>query len=126
MVDTIANAKGIRRSGSDTSRYGAPSASSPNTAAARAVSPVAAVAGRDQHDPDEQAGHDDKHSKHSAQPQGSDLRLEIGEDDNGGELVYRFVDAQSGAVVREWAANEFGKLRDYMRDKKIHLLDKKV
>ena len=90
------------------------------------MAPVAAASDSEHRDPDEQAAHDERHSGHDTEPQGAHLRLEISQDDDGAELIYRFVDAQSGAIVREWPAGEFGKLRDYMRDKKIHLLDKKI
>ncbi len=56
----------------------------------------------------------------------SGLRLEISEDESGQELVYRFVDARTGEVVREWDAGEFGKLREYARAQNIHLLDTKA
>lgn len=126
MVDTISNAKGIRHGASATKRFGAPSVSSPTGAAARPVAPVSAVSDSEHRDPDQQPAQDERYSGRDTEPQGADLRLEISEDSNGAELLYRFVDAKSGAVVREWPAGEFGKLRDYMRDKKIHLLDKKI
>ena len=125
MVDTISNAKGIRHGASATNRFGAPSVSS-SSGAVRHVAPVSPASDSGHHEPDEHGAHDERHPGHDSEPQGADLRLEISQDNDGAELIYRFVDAQSGAIVREWPAGEFGKLRDYMRDKKIHLLDKKI
>ena len=90
----------------------------------RAVAPVTAAGDTDRHDQDGRSDHEAP--REHAQDASQDLRLEIAEDESGAELVYRFVDAQSGDIIREWNAGEFGKLRDYMRDKKIHLLDKKI
>lgn len=118
MVDTISSAKGIRHAGSP--RYGASPASSP--AFDRPVTPATATDGADRH---EQGGGEHE-TPHDDAQDNQDLRLEIAEDEGGKELVYRFVDAQTGDVVREWNADEFGKLRDYVRHKKIHLLDKKI
>lgn len=122
MVDTISNSKAIRQAGSATARYGASPASASTSATDRPVAPIASTGDATRQDQGGQSGQDPSHEHDPAQ----NLRLEIGEDSNGSELVYRFVDATSGDIVREWPAGEFGKLRDYMRDKKIHLLDKKV
>jgi len=119
MVDAISNAKGIRAAGA--SRYGASPASSP-TAEKRAIAPVAPTGAATRRDQDGSG----EGSSRDPRQDGQDLRLEIAEDEGGKELVYRFVDALTGDVVREWDAGQFGRLRDYMRDKKIHLLDKKI
>lgn len=118
MVDTISSAKGIRQVGS--SRYGASPASSPSDK--RAVAPISETtgAGRHDHDGSEQDAPDD------TVLDDRDLRLEVDTDDAGNHLVYRFVDAHTGTVIRQWDANELAKLRDYMCEKKIHILDRKV
>lgn len=124
MVDTISNAKGIRPAGSATTRYGAPPASS-DTTGTKAVAPVSASGETAKHDQDGQS-EQDAHRDAMPETDGPDLRLEVREGGDGKELVYCFVDVQTGQIVRKWSAGEFGKLRDYVRDKKIHLLDKKV
>ena len=124
MVDTISSTKGIRHAGSATTRYGASPATASPSVSERAVAPVAATGDTNRQDQDGRSEHDTP--REYAQDASQDLRLEIAEDESGAELVYRFVDAHSGDIIREWNAGEFGKLRDYMRDKKIHLLDKKI
>lgn len=125
MVDTISNAKSIRHPGSKTARPGTPPATSDPAVSAKPVAPVSPAPDAGQHD-----HHDSgERQRGGTPPQEQDetgLRLEVSGDESGGEVVYRFVDAQTGAVVREWDAGEFGKLREYMRARKIHLLDKKV
>ncbi len=124
MVDTISNAKGIRHTGSATSRYGASSATTP-APGHRAVAPVSEMGGTGHREPGEH-NEQNPHREAAAQAEGSGLRLEVNEAEDGQALVYRFVDLQSGDVVREYAADEFGRMRDYLRDKKIRLLDKKI
>lgn len=123
MVDSVSNAKTIRQAGSATTRYGASPASASNSAAGRPVAPVASSGDATRQDQDD---HNPKNSHDQELDGAQGLRLEIAEEADGRELIYRFVDAISGDVVREWPAGEFGKLRDYMRDKKIRLLDKKI
>jgi hypothetical protein len=71
---------------------------------------------------------DDPHSPSEQQRKGdaSAMRLEVREDPKDGELVYRFVDSVSGAVLREWDSRDLGRLRDYMRKARIHLVDTKI
>lgn len=125
MVDTISSAKSIRLAGSATTRYGAPPATSDPSVSDKPVTPVSAAAdaGRDDHD---SGAEGESRREFPQEGDGAGLRLEISEDEGGNEVIYRFVDAQTGDLVREWDAGEFGKLREYMRAKKIHLLDKKV
>ena len=125
MVDTISNAKSIRHSGSATTRYGAPPATSDPAVSDKAIAPVSALADPAQRE-HEGGSERDSQRETSSELDSTGLRLEISGDGNGNEVVYRFVDAQTGDLVREWDAGEFGKLRDYLREKKIHLLDKKV
>ena len=54
------------------------------------------------------------------------MRLEIREDPRDGELIYRFIDPVSGAVLREWDSRDLGRLRDYMRKAHFHLIDTKI
>ena len=125
MVDTISNAKSIRQTGSATTRYGSPPAASDPVAGSKAVAPISASADAGRR---EQDGRGEQGAQREFSPDADNmgLRLEISQDESGSEVIYRFVDARSGTLVREWDAEEFGKLRDYVRDKKIHLLDKKV
>lgn len=125
MVDTISNAKSIRQTGSATTRYGSPSVSSDPVASSKAVAPISASADAGRREQDGQR-EQDAQREFSPDADNTGLRLEISQDESGSEVIYRFVDARSGTLVREWDAEEFGKLRDYVRDKKIHLLDKKV
>lgn len=124
MVDTISSAKSIRQAGPATSRYGSAPASASSPAATRPVAPVAASGDSTGHERNGEPRQDTPREQNSETA--LSLRLEVAEDGSGSERIYRFVDAASGEVVREWPAGEFGKLRDYMLDKKIHLLDKKV
>jgi len=68
----------------------------------------------------------DAHREAAEHAEGAGLRLEVSEAGDGKALVYRFVDLLSGEVVREYPADQFGKLRDYLHEKKIHLLDTKI
>ncbi len=56
----------------------------------------------------------------------SGLTLEVSEDGKGQELVYRFLDGRTGEVVGEWSSGELNKLRDYLRARNLHILDKKI
>ena len=125
MVDTISNAKSIRQAGSAMTRYGAPPVASDLASSSKAIAPVSPSgdAGRRE---DDGRREQDVQREFSLDAENTNLRLEISQDESGSELIYRFVDAQTGRLVREWDAEEFGKLRDYVRDKRIHLLDKKV
>jgi len=125
MVDTISSAKSIRQAGSATTRYGAPPVTSDSVTGSKAIAPISASGDAGRRD-DESRRERDIQREFSQDADNTNLRLEISQDASGSELIYRFVDAQTGRLVREWDAGEFGKLRDYVRDKRIHLLDKKV
>lgn len=116
MVDTVSTAKNIRQAGSATTRYGSSPAPSQPAIGSKPVLPSSGSG---------QSGHGD-HNERGGEQSESSLRLEITEDENGEELVYRFIDARTGTVVREWDAGEFGKLRDYASSRNIHFVDKKV
>lgn len=126
MVDTISSANGVRQAGAGAARHGSPSGSSSQAATSKAVEPVAASdapAQREQNHREERDAPREPGQRENA-PAG--LRLQISEDADGNEIVYRFVDAQTGNVVGEWDADQIGKLRDFVRAKNIHIFDKKV
>lgn len=114
MVDNISNTRGIGRG---VTRY-APSPAT-STDSVRAVAPSPDSSEREKH---EGRGHEPEADE---QPEEA-MRLEIAEDPADGELVYRFVDAKSGDVVRQWDSRDLGRLRDYVRTQRIHLIDKKI
>ena len=116
MVDSISRTKDVRQAGSATARYGSPPAPAQPAVASKPVLPSPGSSQSEDGSPDERG----------AEQTESTLRLEITEGENGEELIYRFIDARTGEVVREWDAGEFGKLRDYARSRNIHLLDTKV
>lgn len=117
MVDTISNAKGVRPMGA--SPYGTSSATSPSS---RRVAPVSPSDGNEHHE--QGGGEQDGHRE--ATQDNPDLRIEVVEDEGGKGVVYRFIDTNTGYIVREWDADTFAEFRDYVREKHIHLLDKKV
>jgi hypothetical protein len=49
--------------------------------------------------------------------------LEIQEDKSTGTVVYRLMDAASGAVIREWRGEELAELRKFLQENHIQLLD---
>ncbi len=118
MVDTISNTKGIGRGAARYAPSSAASLDSPN--------PVVAVTRSTQTDPE---GDPKDHSPHSGQQSeaaANPMCLEIREDPRDGELIYRFIDPTTGAVLREWDSRDLGRLRDYMRKAHIHLIDTKI
>jgi len=126
MVGTISNAKGIRQSGSPASRFGTSSVSSPAVSPAQPVAPATAISSSDHRDAERYHPHGKQHKRQHPHHPEADVRVETTHDESGAELTYRFVDTKTGEVIREWPAGEFGKLRDFVCEKHIHLLDKSV
>ena len=124
MVDSIRSANGVGKVGAGAARHRtSPGVSLPATGS-MAVEQVAAAAdagARSPGDDKQEAGGD---------PPGGDVKngltLEVSEDGEGQEIVYRFLDGRTGEVVGEWSSGELGKLRDYLRAKNLHILDKKI
>lgn len=54
------------------------------------------------------------------------VRLEVQEDRDTGAIVYRLIDLQSGALIREWRSEQMDDLREFLRENAIQLLDKKI
>ena len=124
MVDTISSANSVRKVGTGATHHRSPPGTSNPAAGSKAVEQVSAAGDPAQHESD--SNESDQREPDRRGNSASDLRLEISEDTTGGELVYRFVDAQTGHVVGEWDADQMGKLREYLRAKNIHIFDKKV
>lgn len=118
MVDTISNTRGIGRG---VTRYAPSPAASADSQ--KPVTPVAAAAPAD---PDGENKDTPSGQESPGEAPGNGPRLEIAEDPVDGELIYRFIDPQSGAIMRQWDSRDLGSLREYMRRARIHLLDKKV
>lgn len=126
MVDTISSASSVRQAGPGAARHGSPSGSSGQADTSKAVEPVSAADAPAQNEHGYRQERDTP--RRTAQPEShsADLRLQITEDASGNEVIYRFIDVQTGTVVGEWDANQIGKLRDFMSAKNIHLFDKKI
>lgn len=54
------------------------------------------------------------------------VRLEVQEDRETGEIVYRLVDLRTGALIREWRGEHMDELRKFLQENQIQLLDKKI
>jgi hypothetical protein len=54
------------------------------------------------------------------------VRLEVQEDRETGEIVYRLVDLRTGALIREWRGEHLDELRQFLQENQIQLLDKKI
>ncbi len=118
MVDTISSTRGIGRGAARYAPSSAASLESPN--------PVVAATGSTQTGSE---GNPNDHPQSSDRPneaEANPMRLEIREDPRDGELIYRFIDPVSGAVLREWDSRDLGRLRDYMRKAHFHLIDTKI
>ena len=118
MVDTISNTRGIGRGAARYAPSSATSLESPNPVVAATSSTQTGTEGH----PDDQRPPSERQSQTDA----SAMRLEVREDPKDGDLVYRFIDPVSGAVLREWDSRDLGRLRDYMRKARIHLIDTKI
>ena len=123
MVDSIPSTNGVRKVGAGAARHRTSPGVSQPTTGSMAVEQVAAAADAGARNPGEdkqEAGGDpDGDAK-------SGLTLEVSEDGKGQELVYRFLDGRTGEVVGEWSSGELNKLRDYLRARNLHILDKKI
>ena len=118
MVDTISNTRGIGRGAA---RY-APS----SAASLESSHPVVAATSSTQTGSEGNPNDHPPQSERQNEAETSPMRLEVREDPHDGELVYRFIDPISGAVLREWDSRDLGRLRDYMRKAHIHLIDTKI
>jgi hypothetical protein len=118
MVDTISNTRGIGRGAA---RY-APSSATP----LESPNPVVAATASNETGPEGNPGDHPSHSDRQGEEEANPMRLEVREDPRDGELVYRFIDPISGSVLREWNSRDLGRLRDYMRKARIHLIDTKI
>ena len=54
------------------------------------------------------------------------VRLEVQEDRDTGAILYRLIDLQSGALIREWRNEQMDELRHFLQESGIQLLDKKI
>ena len=108
MVDIVSDAGGVRtiRRVSENFRLHLPS---------YAVVPASRRSGNfPEHDPDD--GRDGMVR----------VRLEVQEDRDTGAIVYRLIDLQSGALIREWRNEQMDELRQFLQENAIQLLDKKI
>jgi hypothetical protein len=123
MVDSISSANSVRKVGTGPARHGTPSGVSQTTTGSMAVEQIAASGDAGRRNP----GDDEQHRADApVESTGGGMTLEISEDSEGRELIYRFLDPRSGKIVGEWTADQLDKLRDYLREKNLHILDKKI
>ncbi|MDE2465095.1 MAG: hypothetical protein KGO02_15465 [Alphaproteobacteria bacterium] len=118
MVDTISNTRGIGRGAT---RYAPSPAASVDSEKAVLPATSSTQTGAEGNANDPQPNPDGQGEGDSAR-----MRLEVREDPIDGELVYRFIDPKTGEVLREWDSRDLGRLRDYMRKARIHLIDTKI
>jgi hypothetical protein len=59
-------------------------------------------------------------------PDAPGLRLEIAPDPETGGFVYKFFDAKTGALIRQWSSEQMSELQKYAREKQLTLFDKSV
>jgi hypothetical protein len=52
--------------------------------------------------------------------------LEVQEDKESGDVVYRLVELGSGAIICEWRGDQVADLRKFLSDNHIQLIDKRV
>ena len=123
MVDSISSANSVRKVGTGPARNRTPSGVSQATTGSMTVEQVGASGDAGKRNP----GDDEQH-RADAQTDGAGggMTLEISEDGEGRELTYRFLDPVSGKIVGEWTADQLDKLREYLREKNLHILDKKI
>ncbi|MBU6445181.1 MAG: hypothetical protein KGR48_14840 [Alphaproteobacteria bacterium] len=124
MVDSISSANGARKVATGAVRHRTSPGVSQAATVVIAVEQIAPASGAGAHDPADDRQEDQDDPRDSNTKHG--LTLEVSEDGEGGEIVYRFRDAGTGQVVGEWKTGELGKLRDYLRAKNLHILDEKI
>ena len=56
----------------------------------------------------------------------SDVRLEITKLQHVTGYVYKLIDKQSGEVVRQWPTEQMVKMREYLAEQEIQLVDEKA
>ncbi len=56
----------------------------------------------------------------------SNVQLEITEDKLTNSYIYKFIDKQTGQVIRQWPTEQMVQMRDYFVQQQIQLVDKKV
>lgn len=67
-------------------------------------------------------------SSESVQSSGSssDVRLEITKLKNVTGYIYKLIDKQSGEVVQQWPTEQMVKMRQYLAEQQIQLVDEKA
>jgi uncharacterized FlaG/YvyC family protein len=67
-------------------------------------------------------------SSEAVQSSGSspDVRLEITKLKDVTGYIYKLIDRQSGEVVRQWPTEQMIKMREYLAEQQIQLVDEKV
>ncbi|HVT25040.1 MAG TPA: flagellar protein FlaG [Rhizomicrobium sp.] len=56
----------------------------------------------------------------------SDVRLEVTKIKNVSGYVYKLIDKKSGEVVRQWPTEQIIKMREYLAEQQIQLVDEKA
>ncbi len=56
----------------------------------------------------------------------SDVRLEISQNKSINSFVYKLIDKKSGEVVRQWPTEQMVKMREYIAEQQIQLVDEKA
>ncbi len=56
----------------------------------------------------------------------SDVRLEITQNKAIDSFVYKLIDKKSGEVVRQWPTEQMVKMREYIAEQQIQLVDEKI
>lgn len=56
----------------------------------------------------------------------SDVRLEITKLKHVTGYIYKLIDKQSGEIVRQWPTEQMVKMREYLAEQQIQLLDEKA
>jgi uncharacterized FlaG/YvyC family protein len=56
----------------------------------------------------------------------SDVRLEITKLKHVTGYIYKLIDKQSGEVVRQWPTEQMVKMREYLAEQQIQLVDEKA
>jgi uncharacterized FlaG/YvyC family protein len=56
----------------------------------------------------------------------SDVRLEITKLKHVTGYIYKLIDKQSGEVVRQWPTEQMIKMREYLAEQQIQLVDEKA
>ncbi|HEY4125458.1 MAG TPA: flagellar protein FlaG, partial [Rhizomicrobium sp.] len=56
----------------------------------------------------------------------SDVRLEITQNKSITGFIYKLIDKKSGDVVRQWPTEQMVKMREYLAEQQIQLVDEKA